>query len=432
MKTLILILIVIVAGCAQQPSQTETEIPYNESSDEAVTQSSDDYHQTGDEQRYAQSPLWTDMSKCEERKVVFTFPPIDIDLIDAIEPQGELTGHYSGHITPGDHMGIRYNPNSLPIEVRAMADGYIVRVERQRNVESSPFPSTDNYHVYFEYSCKVFGDYIHLTEFSPNILSQDTKLKDLSEKRLTQMESVWPRIPVKAGQVIGKVQSWGLLGLLTVDTDITLNGFVNPSLYDAEPWKTHSVSFLDYYNESLRSRLAAKNPRKAEPVGGKIDIDVTGRLAGSWFLEGTDYGGGSKAEKVCDRVYCPYWEGHLAFVYDYVTPSEVRITIGFDPKLYPQGPYGVKGNSPDPASITPSNGLVKYELVGLKSLDSENGVPEYPNQMPALVRVHDDSFSAGTLLVQMLDERRIKMDVFAEKTPNQISGFSQNAKVYER
>ena len=69
------------------------------------------------------SPLYTSLEGCQEKDVVFADSPIDVDHISAVEPQGELTGFFAGHITPGDHVGFQYDPAAPARNVYALADG---------------------------------------------------------------------------------------------------------------------------------------------------------------------------------------------------------------------------------------------------------------------------------------------------------------------
>ncbi len=374
-----------------------------------------------------QSPIFTDSRNCESRTVTFISSPIDTSLISVIEPLGELTS--SGHIIPGDHGGIQYNPNSSAIDLKAMADGFIVRVERQpASTGFGASSNIENFHVYFEYSCTLFGGYIHVTEFSQEILDADASFKQfVTGPRPSDTKSIYPRIPVNAGQIIGKVQAYGLLGMLTADTNVNLAGFVTPSFYSGEPWKIHAVAPFDYFTEPLKSQLLQKNPRVVEPRGGKIDFDINGKLSGNWFLEGTDYDG-DQTKGYCGDYLCPYWNGHLAIVYDYVDPAQIRISIGSDPALAEKTPYGVKGNSPDPATIGVGQ-TVEYELVPLKDMTSQSGFITYGKPLKT---VNDDTRVLGVFLVQMVDDRKIKVEIFSGKTAAEVSGFTSNATIYER
>jgi len=413
-----------------EPESTETPVtPENET---------DDGQNNQEETRTnipVHSPIFTDQSQCTDvDKVVFTVSPIPLEAINAVEPLGELTGIVAGHITPGDHAGFQYaaGPDFPAYDLRALADGYIVRVERHTYTPPDGYPANiKNYHVYFEHSCTFFTGYIHVTEFAPEILAADDELQEVDAALITRDQYVYPRIPVKAGQIIGKVQGSSLLGMLTVDMSVTHTSYVTPSIYDGEPWKLHAVAPYNYFSEPIRERLMEKNPRTAEPRGGKYDYDVDGRLAGNWFLEGSGgYPGNSDTVSgTCGNMVCPYWTGHLAFVYDFMDPSQVRISIGYDAIEYPQGPYGIKGNAPDPTDVSVESGLVVYELVALEDITAESG---FVTMGKPLVTRNDESAVLGVFLVQMIDDQTIKMEVFPNKTAAQVTGFTDAAHTYLR
>src|SRR3989344_408177 len=404
------------AGAAENSAGAEQEIPQETAERE--------------ERAYAISPLFTPLRGCEEKNPRFSYSPIDMDVIAIIEPQGELTDRTSGHITPGDHIGIQYPKTDGPHKLYAMADGYIVRMERQPR--SSLFGLSDdveNLHVYFEYSCSLLGSYVHVTKLTEEILSSSQRLKEFYTKpRPANTESIYERIPVKAGQQIGEVQGFGLLGMLTVDTEVTLSGFISPEIYEGEPWKIHAVAPFDYFNEPIRSQLIAKNARKEEPRGGKIDFDVPERLAGNWFLEGTDYSGNQKNQGYCGDYLCPYWDTHLAFVYDFVDHGQIRVSVGYDAGIAENGPYGAKGNSPDPKDVSLSSGMVKYELVGLKDVDREFNIISQGKP----IHTEGSGEVVGTMLVQMREDDKIQVEVFPGKTASQTDSFTGKSMVYWR
>jgi len=274
----------------------------------------------------------------------------------------------------------------------------------------------------------LFGSYVHVTELAPDLAAADQQLQELDAGPHPQnTTSLWPNIPVQAGQLIGKVEAFGLLGMLTVDSNVTLPGFVIPAHYDDEPWKIHAVPPFDYFAEPVRSQILAKSPRTKEPVGGRIDFDIDGKLVGNWFLEGTDYRSDVEVG-YCGDYLCPYWNGHLAFVYDFVDPDQIRVSIGYDSGLYPQGPYGVKGNAPDPRFVGVDSGVVTFQLVDLENRDADFGIT---TRGKPLVTQSTDNV-VGVILVEMLDERSVKIEIIPGVTASRGSDFSDAAKVYER
>ena len=238
-------------------------------------------------------------------------------------------------------------------------------------------------------------------------------------------------IPVKAGQVIGKVGAQGI-DFSVHDTRVTLEGLQVPEHYQGEAWKIHTVDPFDYFEEPVRSQLLEKNPRKTAPYGGRIDYDIKGRLVGNWFLEGTvDYGGGGSQQPsdFCGNRPCPYWNGHLAIAYDHIDSQQVRISSGAETGISQQachicqGAYGVKGNGPDPTSVDTGSGLIKYDLVAREFIDGA-GIRE-PNR-----NVEDQVL--GVFLAQVLDETTIKVEILPGTTSSQVVGFSEKAKLYRR
>ena len=423
----LLLLGLFVLSCTPQKYSQIPKIPSSFPTEQEITRpSQQEKHQ---DSFRGQSPIFTSLQGCEEKeKVVFTSLPLPLEKITFLEPQGELTGYVSGHITPGDHIGFQYDSETPAIPVYALADGYLVRVERNPGYFGI---GVKNYHLYFEYSCSMFGSYVHITEITPELLNADQRFKELDsfteDKIPNDKRHLYPRIPVKAGQLIGKVEKWGLLGMLTVDSTVTLTGFTTPKIYEGEPWKAHAVPVFSYFTEALQKQLAMKNLRTKEPLWGKIDFDVPGKLVGNWFSEGTDYAG-NRTQPFCGDYLCPYWNGHLAFVYDFIDPKQVRVSIGFDTKLNDAGPYGIVGNAPDPKTIGPERNAVKYELVKLNDITTQRG---YKSQGKALITENSNEI-LGTVLVHMTDKQHLKIEVFPQKKASEVSGFSGKERKYYR
>lgn len=372
--------------------------------------------------------------------MTFTSPPIALDDVWYIEPQGKLHG---SHVTPTDHtyvniyqrqeyerhfeavragqMAVAWVPTS---DVRSPADGYIVSIDA---FPFGPAPygytgTLEDYRVEIWHTCTVSTIFIHLGGLAPEILAQTGEIG--SGGRWSS--SVSGAIPVKAGQAVGKAGGQGV-DFSVHDTSMPLNGLVIPSHYNGEPWKIYTADPFDYYEGDLKLRMLEKNPRTAEPKGGKIDYDIDGRLVGNWFLDGTvDYSGGS-SDQMCGNRPCPYWTGHLSIAYDHVDPSQIRISIGADVGIYEeqcricQSVYGVKGNGPDPAGISVASGLIKYDLVAR----------EFVGELRIETRNLENQV-LGAFLAQMLDERSMKMEVVAGLTASQATGFSDAASIYRR
>ncbi|MEK7152873.1 MAG: hypothetical protein AAB834_02925, partial [Patescibacteria group bacterium] len=231
-------------------------------------------------------------------------------------------------------------------------------------------------------------------------------------------------IPIKAGQVIG----W--IGAQSLDTsiynmDLTLPGFIHPEMYEtSEFWKVHTDDFFSYFDEPLKGQMLAKNKRTAEPRSGKIDYDQPGKLIGNWFKVGTNGYAGPEGTEI-GKNGKGYWSGHLAIFYDALDPSKVVVSIGEFKKGLASA-YNVQGNQPDPAKVSAGTGLVKYELVE-QDISAANGVQQTNSS-----NIAQAPQTAGTILVQVLNGEKLKVETFVGKPASQVTGFTAKAMEYER
>jgi hypothetical protein len=153
----------------------------------------------------------------------------------------------------------------------------------------------------------------------------------------------------------------------------------------------------------VRSQLYAKLPERPEPRAGQFAYDIDGKLVGNWF---------PLTYPKKDLNVGPESMPKLGFFYWNYDPS--IIMIGYIPENMA---YVVKNNSPDPATIDKSSGMVKYELMSERNRDPNN--PSYFK-------------TEATILVQMLENRKIKMELFKDKTADEVSGFDGNALEFYR
>ncbi len=361
---------------------------------------------------------WTDGKCMGQGPAVFTFPPMRVQDIGYILPMGLLA---DGHVTPSDHQ--YYSPkvfDSPPdaYDVMAPADGDIVSIQHRGFFVGDHTPAgkeqTSEYRVFIEHSCTFWTYYDLITRLSPDI---EALVGDLTK------QPFHGRIPVKAGQVIGKIGGQ-TLDVGVVNSEVTLSGLLLPDQYVYEPWKIHAADPFDYFIEPLRSELLTKNVRQAEPRGGKIDYDVDGKLVGNWFLQGTNGYAGSDRSR--------YWAGHLSFVYDYLDPSQIRVSIGTFGDRARQ--FGVQGNGPDPAQVDPRTGIVKYVLMMYQYIDPVTGKPWNRKEtgVKEVISRNIEGRVSGVLLVQMTGERTVKVEAFPDVRPESVTGFTDKAQVYER
>ena len=424
------------------PTSITLEVCNGSSCTKSITEIDVSSTQTGgNTPESGQSVLHTSLKGCEgQGPTLFSSSPIPIDAISWIEPLGKMNP-MGGHVTPTDHIYVHYIDSygfPPPYELRALADGYIVHVERRPDwtpENAGVLGVLKDWRLVFEHTCTFFSVYIHIKELAPGLLEyqilqgsmQDQTLWDLDaipSSELTDNVTARVRIPVQAGQLIGMVGGQDSFDIQVVDMEVALGGFVIPGHY-TEPWKTYTGDFFQYLDPQIKSQLEEKNPRSAEPRGGEIDYDIDGRLVGNWFMEGSeDYAGGGLKDTLgyCGSIPCPYWLGHLTIAYDNLDPTQIRVSNGAD---WEHGPFGVKGNGPNPADVGVEDGLVEYELLELKHVQ----IPGFPSVSKT---VSDGTTIVGTMLVQMLDDRTMRMEVFPDLPADLVSIFSTNAKNYFR
>lgn len=351
---------------------------------------------------------WSQGRAAGKGPVRLTRAPMRLEDIERIIPYGLMVG---GHVMPIDHQ-YYYPRGDESCEVVAPADGFVVMVGHRVRLGGSTerMRDYDDFAIHIEHTGTFYTFYDLLTELDPAI---SASLDDATRKRFAdkiQGPPVQVRIPVKAGQVVGRVRGRSL-DVALIDTETRLKGLLTPRLYGHYAWRLHVVDPFDYFGEPLKGELLRLNERTVEPRGGKFDYDVDGRLVGNWFKQGTNGYPGTQDPR-------GYWLGHLAVVYHHLDVEKVIVSVGdFDGR---PRQFGVKGNGPDPAKVGKELGAVKYELLN----------PARPSSAKPFEGA--DGVVQGVLLVQVLDGRLLKVEVFPGKTAADVSGFTQRASVYER
>jgi hypothetical protein len=293
-----------------------------------------------------------------------------------------------------------------------VADGFIVTLQWRPNpkggqaqFDPTVFDRAVDLKVFIEHAATVWSYVDHLVEVDRSIMEQ-------VPGGVRPGQPVRVRIPVKAGQVIGKVGNQ-TFDFALIDTTTLRKGFVKPEQFlKRDPWKPHTVDPFGYVDEPLRGKLLAKNARKVPPFGGRIDYDIDGKLVGNWYEQGS--GGYAGLNRRID-----YWAGHLSIVYHHLDPKIIVISLGNYSGRAVQ--FWVKDNQPDPASISEKEGIVKYELI-YGQLGSAG----------QLQKREDADAVQGTVLAQVLPNRKLKFEAFPGKIGAEVNGFTSAAKIYER
>jgi hypothetical protein len=339
---------------------------------------------------------------CEGGKIKFDYAPVNMERTLVLQPLGLMTGD---HVTPIDHQYFQnFNNNKADIEVYSPGDGFITNIEHMPGAKEG-----EDFRITIQHTCTISSLYIHIQALSENIAEFTPK----------KGENKFISVPIKAGEIIGYYSN--NVDYNVVDEEVTLAGFVVPKHYEAEPWKIHVADTLEYFNEPVKSQLIAKSLRTAEPISGKIDYDIDGRLVGNWFLKGTNgYAGADRRG---------YWKGHMAIAYDALDPGRIVISIGgYDGQDSRQ--FGVKGNTPDPATVGVGD-LIAYELVQYDFFDSEGNYWDRKSLVKGITTKNYDIIQ-GVALFELVEGRKLKMETFPGKAAKEVAGFTENFKVYER
>lgn len=308
---------------------------------------------------------------------VFTAPPLDLEAVRELIPLGNLNPRY-GHVFPTDHIYFDY-AGKPGLAVRAPAAGTVFAVFGQLGGDLKIEIRVDQHLSY--YLAHLF--------IEPEIRNGSR---------------------VKAGQVIGRASGRAALDLGAYDARVRLPGLINPQRYPSST--LHTLSPLALFAEPPKGQLYAKVRREGPDKEGKIDLDQPGRLVGNWFHQSLSLRDSSRGEP-------EVWSRQLAFVYDVRQPKAVRIAIGGT--LAPAGTYAVPDGSPDPAEVRAATGLVRYQL--LRPVEGRTPGETAPKEREADLKL---------LLVQLLGERRLKVECCLGKRPDQVQGFSRAAQIYER
>ena len=345
---------------------------------------------------------------CEDGRITFDAPPVDLDATELVVPLGLMSG---SHVTPVDHIYFQnYREPTLEIDVYSPAAGTVTDIQHMsQTVSEGPATAIDDYRLVLEHTCSITSIFIHVATLTPALAAVAPPPGEYARVDVT----------LQAGELIGTYR--GNVDYNVVDADVTLPGLLVPEHYRAEPWKIHAAPPFQYFSDGIRRELVSLSLRAEAPFDGRFDYDVDGRLVGNWFLQGTNgYEGVNR-----DR----YWAGHLAVAYDHLDPSHVVISLGtFDGA---SAQVAVRGNAPDPADISVASGLVVYELV-----DYEYWVGDERWDRVSLVSGlearNSDSYVQGVVLFQLLDDRTLKVETFPGKSASEVADFTNAALTYER
>ena len=359
--------------------------------------------------------------KCQgSGPVEFTHSPMKLEDIATVQPYGIMVG---AHVIPTDHGYFApkiFNSPRDAYPVYAIADGYIVNAShRSQSVGDGPIKAHDEYQLQVEYTCTFYSYYDLLTSLVGDVAEKIGKIEGFNSKQV--------RIPIKAGQEIGRI------GGQTVDFgvwnfELEPAHVANPASYKDHIDRLYLDDMYKYFAEPVKSQLLALSARVVEPKSGTIHYDIDGKLIGNWFREGSN-GFSGLAEKQAEAGN-RYWDGHLTVAYDYVDPSTIKFSIGNYEGEATQ--FAVKGNAPDPKDIGVETGLIKYELVQAGYINGDTGQPWMLAPPIANPKLKANNQVRGTVLIQMTEAKKLKLELFPGETASQVIGFTDKAQIYSR
>jgi hypothetical protein len=352
--------------------------------------------------------------KCEgSGPVQLTALPMKKEDFGIVIPYGAMVG---AHVTPIDHMYFAPAARDSKRDaypVYAMADGILSEItSRGLNVDTGEKRPVE-YRLVITHTCTFLTYYDLVTSMDQSILD--------AAPDLVRKGSAHPEIKVKKGQLLGRIGAQ-TLDFAIWDLEKPLSGFANPESYQTgDPWKLYTADPLDYVTEEIKEILLERNPRTLEPLLGKIDYDIDGKMVGNWFREGTNGYAGLKQQE--------YWRDHLSLVYNHYDPTSVEVSIGDWSGDEVQ--FAVVGNSPDPAKLGVESSPTKYELLQRGYKDPSGKFWDNFSLVKGL-KVAPMAEVKGTILLQLLETRKLKVETFPGKKASQVTSFTSSAKIFVR
>lgn len=272
------------------------------------------------------------VSACPAGVSLFTqLPSLSTDIRGWV-PLGTLNP--LSHLFPTDHQYIYVVNPATPV----VASGPIV-ITKVVQASYSATGTTD-YRIQFYRCNEVKGEFQHLVSVSAGILAsfngftQNCQTYSAGTGTLTSCESPAFEFSLNTGDPVGSA---------TFAYDFSLWDIRNPAQTYANPSRfTASCDLFDrfhfapasnYFSSNLTTTINSKlgsydglTQRTIAPLGGRIDVDVTGTAQGYWF----------NILQLASSAEGP----HLALSFDVVDPNQQTISMGSSqPNLFPSGAY---------------------------------------------------------------------------------------------
>ena len=166
--------------------------------------------------------------------------------------------------------------------------------------------------------------------------------------------------------------------------------------------------------------MVERNIRTVEPIAGKIDHDIDGRLIGNWFLEDTNgYRGTGE----------PYYSGHLSIHPDHIDPTAYWVSVGvFDGE---PRQFVISREETDPTEVTTETGLVYYDLMDYEYLLPDGSSWDRNSPTPGIT-LETSSQNNGCVLFQLLEDRKLTVEFIPGVPCESVRTPGQGIRTYER
>lgn len=299
------------------------------------------------------TPQNNNLLSCGDKKELFSYYPVDLDIVERVTPQGEF-GPSGGHVFPVKHVYTfdKYSSttysmdiNRPNIEMVAPSDILITRIEKYWDKNRG-----DEYYIYFNPCQEVYGAFFHMSNISSKLKQEFEKNKKSTEN--TQDRGVVTfevtdsnvQIEVKAGEVIGyaSIKSTQMFDFNLIDKRVPELQFLNKDRFAKHRAfdLLHEVCPYDYFIPEVKSVLYSKisgyfdgtKKRTKEPLCGEYMQDIPNTAQGVWFRKGTSHGEKGD-ENIIEREIL-----HMALTHEAYDPQMPVISAGYleglDPILY--------------------------------------------------------------------------------------------------
>ena len=334
-----------------------------------------------------------------EGKIFFDFPPIDLAGAAAYEPMGGFG------VFPQDHGGFyhfEYDVDEPTTPIYAMADGVVIELGA----------GGGDLFMTVKYSTTISTKLGHVGRFANFIADQTGPVIEGSPLDV--------EIEVTSGQIIGYISSLSALDIGVHDLDVgDSKFFCYPEGAYFENY--YAADIFDYFKDEnpVKAEFLNKNVRVLAPYGGKNDYDVEGTISGNWYVKDKFEGKDGATN-------------YFAIGYDHIYAQRIALLDGLalhDPDVEDTYSYSwIKSNNPKPEEVDIAFGMVKYELISPRHLKRNTdgtfetvSIDDVDNQIPR-----------GVFLMQMLETKTMQLEFIADKTAEEVTGFSGNQRVYVR